>query len=162
MTPVTTQLRCGHGPGILTVSPGSLGELGFAPDAAFPAAYRAAVRVNLARLPHGCAVLGVAMRTESGYLNEVCADGIWAIDGPAHKVLAHGGLPGRATSHGSAIELEVALTSGVDRLIVNGVPVAEVPAPAISGTAYVLLAAQNLGTSIGSASFSDFSLRPGR
>ena len=66
------------------------------------------------------------------------------------------------TSHASAIEIEVALTSGVDRLIVNGVPVAEVPAPAISGTAYVLLAAQNLGTSIGSASFSDFSLRPGR
>ena len=35
MTPVTTQLRCGHGPGTLTVLPGSLGELGFAPGTAF-------------------------------------------------------------------------------------------------------------------------------
>jgi hypothetical protein len=161
MTPVTTQLRCGHGLGVLTVSPGSLGELGFAPDAAFPAAYRVAVRVNLARMPHGCAVLGVAMRAQSGYLNEVCMGGIWAIDGPVDKVLGHGGLPGKARPHGSSTEIEVALSGGVDYLIVNGVPVAGVPAPAASGTAYVLLAALNRGTGSGSASFSDFSLRPG-
>ena len=129
MTPVTTQLRCGHGASILTVSPGALGELGFATDAAFPAAYRVAVRVNLARMPGGCAVLGLAMRTQSGYLNEVCAGGIWAIDGPAGEVLGHGGLPGQATPRGSSTEIEAALSGGVDRLIVNGVPVAEVPAP---------------------------------
>ena len=35
ITPVTTRLRCSHGPGILTLLPGSLGELGFAPAAAF-------------------------------------------------------------------------------------------------------------------------------
>ena len=129
MTPVTTQLRCGHGPSILTVSPGALGELGFAADAAFPAAYRVAVRVNLARMPGGCAVLGLAMRDQSGYLNEVCADGIWAIDGPVDKVLGHGGLPGKAAPRGSSTEIEAALSGGVDRLIVNGVPVAAVPAP---------------------------------
>jgi hypothetical protein len=161
MTPVTTQLRCGHGPAILTVSPGALGELGFAADAAFPAAYRVAVRVNLARLPGGCAVLGLAMRDQSGYLNEVCADGIWAIDGPVDKVVGHGGLPGKATPHGSSTEIEAALGGGVDRLIVNDVPVAEVPAPATGGTAYVLLAAVNGGTTSGSASFSDFAFRPG-
>ncbi|HEY8045319.1 MAG TPA: hypothetical protein VIF35_13700, partial [Streptosporangiaceae bacterium] len=161
MTLVTTRLRCGHGLGILTVSPGSLGELGFAPDAAFPAAYRVAVRVNLARMPHGCAVLGVAMRAQSGYLNEVCASGIWAIDGPVDKVLGHGGLPGKAQSPGSSTEIEAEVSGGVDYLIVNGVPVAHVPAPAASGTAYVLLAVLNRGTSTGSASFSDFSLRPG-
>ena len=161
MTPVTTRLRCGHGLGILTVSPGSLGELGFAPDAAFPAAYRVAVRVNLARMPHGCAVLGVAMRAQSGYLNEVCASGIWAIDGPVDKVLGHGGLPGKAKSPGSSTEIEAEVSGGVDYLIVNGVLVAHVPAPAASGTAYVLLAVLNRGTSSGSASFSDFYLRPG-
>ena len=161
MTPVTTRLRCGHGPGVLTLSPRSLGELGFAPDAGFPSAYRVAVRVNLARLPRGCAVLGVAMRDQQGYLNEVCAGGIWAIDGPADKVLGHGGLPPKARSHGSSAEIEAAVRGGVDYLIVNGVPVAEVPAPAASGTAYVLLAAVNRGTGSGSAAFSDFSLRPG-
>jgi hypothetical protein len=161
MTPVTTQLRCGHGPSILTVSPGALGELGFAADAAFPAAYRVAVRVNLARMPGGCAVLGLAMRDQSGYLNEVCADGIWAIDGPVDKVLGHGGLPGKAAPRGSSTEIETALSGGVDRLIVNGVPVAEVPAPAAAGTAYILLAAFNRGTGSGSASFSDFAFRPG-
>ena len=161
MTPVTTRLRCGHGLGVLTLSPGSLGELGFAPDAGFPSAYRVAVRVNLARLPRGCAVLGVAMRDQQGYLNEVCAGGIWAIDGPADKVLGHGALPRKARSHGSSAEIEAAVRGGVDYLVVNGVPVAEVPAPAASGTAYVLLAAVNRGTSSGSAGFSDFSLRPG-
>ena len=161
MTPVTTQLRCGHGLGLLTVSPGALGELGFAADAAFPAAYRVAVRVNLARLPGGCAVLGVAMQAQSGYLNEVCAGGIWAMDGPVDKVLGHGGLPGKAKPHGSSTQIEVAVSGGVDYLIVNGVRVAEVPAPATSGGAYVLLAAFNRGTRSDSASFSDFSLRPG-
>ncbi len=162
ITPLISQLRCTPALSILTVSPGPPGELGFAPDFAFPAAYRVAVRVNLARLPHGCAVLGLAMRTESGYLNEVCAGGIWAIDGPAGQVLAHGGLPGQAESHGPSSEIEAAVSGGVDYLIVNGVPVASVPAPATSGTAYILLAALNRATSSGSAAFSDFSFHPGR
>ena len=161
MTSVTTQLSCGHGLSILTVTPGPPSELGFAPDAAFPATYRVAVRVNLARLPHGCAVLGLAMHAESGYLNEVCAGGIWAIDGPGGKVLGHGGLPGQARSNGSSAEIEAAVSGGADDLIVNGVHVASVPAPGASETAYVLLAALSRGTSSGSAGFSDFSFRPG-
>jgi hypothetical protein len=112
-------------------------------------------------MPHGCAVLGVAMRAQSGYLNEVCASGIWAIDGPVDKVLGHGGLPGKAKSPGSSTEIEAEVSGGVDYLIVNGVLVAHAPAPAASGTAYVLLAVLNRGTSSGSASFSDFYLRPG-
>ena len=70
--------------------------------------------MNLARMPRGCAVLGLAMRAQSGYLNEVCAGGIWAIDGPADKVLGHGGLPGKARRHGSSTEIEAAVRGGVD------------------------------------------------
>ena len=162
LTPVTTQLSCGRGPATLTVSPGSPGELGFAADHAFPAAYRAAVRVDLARLPRGCAVLGVAMRAQHGYLNEVCASGIWAIDGPGDTVLGHGGLPRGAQAHGSGYEIQAAVGGGVDHLTVNGVPVAEVPAPASASTAYILLAALGSGARSGSARFSDFSFRPGR
>ena len=133
MTPITTQLSCGRGPATLTVAPGALGELGFAADTASSrgrAAYQVAVRVDLARLPGGCAVLGLAMRTQHGYLNEVCASGIWDINGPGGKVLGHGGLPRKAKAHGSSTEIEVAVSGGLDYLIVNGVPVAEVPAPA--------------------------------
>ena len=88
----------------------------------------------------------------------MCAGGIWAIDGPVEKALGHGGLPGKAKPHGSSTQIEVAVSGGVHYLILNGVRVAEVPAPATSGTAYVLLAAFNRGTRSGSASFSDFSL----
>jgi hypothetical protein len=161
MTPVTTQLSCGRGSATLTVRPGSLGELGFAANTAFPAAYRAAVRVDLARLPGGCAVLGLAMREQHGYLNEVCAGGIWAIDGPGDKVLGHGGLPRGAQAHGSGYEIQAAVSGGVDHLTVNGVPVAEVPAPASASTAYILVAAFD-STRGGSASFSDFVFRPDR
>jgi len=162
MTPVTTQLSCGRGPATLTISPGSLGELGFAADTAFPAAYRAAVRVNLAGLPGGCAVLGMAMQAQHGYLNEVCASGIWAIDGPGDKVLGHGGLPRGAQARGSGYEIQAAVSGGADHLTVNGVPVAEVPAPASASTAYILVAAFGSGARSGSASFSDFAFRPGR
>ena len=162
MTPVTTQLSCGRGPATLAVSPGSLGELGFAPDTTFPAAYQVAVRVDPARLPGGCAVLGVAMRAQRGYLNEVCASGIWAIDGPGDKVLGHGGLPRGAQAPGSGYEIQVAVSGGVDHLTVNGVPVAEVPAPASTSTAYLLVAAVDFTARSGSARFSDFAFRPGR
>ena len=162
MTPVTTQLSCGRGPATLAVSPGSLGELGFATDTTFPAAYRVAVRVDPVRLPGGCAVLGVAMRAQRGYLNEVCASGIWAIDGPGDKVLGHGGLPHGAQAHGSGYEIQVAVSGGVDHLTVNGVPVAEVPAPASTSTAYILVAAVDFSARSGSARFSDFAFRPDR
>jgi hypothetical protein len=161
MTPVTTRHSCGRGSATLTVPPGSLGELGFAADTSFPAAYRAAVRVDLARLPGGCAVLGLAMREQHGYLNEVCAGGIWAIDGPGDKVLAHGGLPHGAQAHGSDYEIQASVSGGVDHLTVNGVPVAEVAAPTSTSTAYILVAVDSR-THGGSASFSDFAFRPGR
>lgn len=162
MTPVTTQLSCGRGSATLTISPGSLGELGFAADTTFPAAYRAAVRVDLAGLPGGCAVLGMAMQAQHGYLNEVCASGIWAIDGPGDKVLGHGGLPRGAQAHGSGYEIQATVSGGADHLTVNGVPVAEVPAPASTSTAYILVAAFDSGARSGSASFSDFAFRPGQ
>jgi hypothetical protein len=162
MTPVTTELSCGRGPATLTVSPDSLGELGFAADTTFPPAYQAAVRVDLGHLPGGCAVLGVAMRAQRGYLNEVCASGIWAIDGPADKVLGHGGLPRGAQAHGSGYEIQAALSGGADHLTVNGVPVADVPAPASTSTAYILVAVADFGARSGSASFSDFAFRPDR
>ena len=149
-------------PATLAVSPGSLGELGFAPDTTFPAAYQAAVRVDPARLPGGCAVLGVAMRAQRGYLNEVCASGIWAIDGPGDAVLGHGGLPRGALAHGPGYEIQVAVSGGVDHLTVNGVPVAEVPAPASTSTTYILVAAVDFTARGGSARFSDFAFRPGR
>jgi hypothetical protein len=115
MTPVTTRLSCGRGLAALTISPGSLGELAFAADTRFPASYRAAVRVDLADLPGGCAVLGIAMQAQHGYLNEVCASGIWAIDGPGGKVLGHGGLPRGAQAHGSGYLDEAWCVPGTDR-----------------------------------------------
>ena len=161
LTPVTTQLSCGRGAATLTVSPGSLGELGFAADTTFPAAYRAAVRVDLARLPGGCAVLGMAMQAQHGYLNEVCASGIWAIDGPGDKVLGHGGLPRGAQAHRFWLR-------DPGRSKRRGRPSdrqrrtrGRGAGPASTSTAYILVAAVGSGARGGSASFSDFTFRPG-
>jgi hypothetical protein len=159
MTSENSRMSCAAGGTSITTLGRGLDQLGFTPpDTTFPPDYQVSVRASLGGQPSICAVIGVRMVAENGYLDGVCGSGVWFIDvrtGSGARVVAHGAVPRRGSY------LFQAAADGVGQsLVIDGVQVARVTDASPPPTAYVLVESLNSGTSAGTAVLSDFAYTP--
>ncbi len=143
----------------MTVAAGSRGVVRFVPPSGvFTAGYRMSVRVGFARLARGCALIDTRVTAAGFYEASICNSGLWTVTRftGTNLVLLASGLFARADSYAIAVTADGAN----ERLSIDGVQVASVSDPRLSGTHRLALGISNLTKQPGLAVFSSFVFTP--